>query len=115
MPRLRAEGVRAVSPNGVLGDPAGATAEEGRALLAAARADLAAFVAAWEAAASPTPAAASAARRPRARRRRADGPPAPRPPEARVTRPHVSRRRGRGSSGGRCARPSRGVASGSRS
>jgi creatinine amidohydrolase len=34
MPRLRAEGVRAVSPNGVLGDPAGATAEEGAALLA---------------------------------------------------------------------------------
>jgi creatinine amidohydrolase len=34
MPRLRAEGVRAVSPSGVLGDPAGATAEEGAALLA---------------------------------------------------------------------------------
>ena len=30
---LRAEGVRAVSPNGVLGDPAGATADIGRALL----------------------------------------------------------------------------------
>jgi len=50
MPRLRAEGVSAVSPNGVLGDPAGASAEEGRALLAAARADLAAFVDAWRAA-----------------------------------------------------------------
>ncbi|HEX6025782.1 MAG TPA: mycofactocin biosynthesis peptidyl-dipeptidase MftE [Solirubrobacter sp.] len=49
MPRLRAEGVRAVSPNGVLGDPTGASAAEGRALLAAARADLAAFVAAWRA------------------------------------------------------------------
>ena len=44
MPRLRAGGVRAVSPNGVLGDPAGASAEEGRALLAAATAELAAFV-----------------------------------------------------------------------
>ncbi|WP_433478705.1 mycofactocin biosynthesis peptidyl-dipeptidase MftE [Spirillospora sp. CA-142024] len=32
MPRLRAEGVRAVSPNGVLGDPAGATAAEGARL-----------------------------------------------------------------------------------
>ena len=44
MPRLRAEGVRAVAPNGVLGDPAGASAEEGRELLAAAIADLRAFV-----------------------------------------------------------------------
>ena len=33
LPRLRAEGVRAVSPNGVLGDPAGATPEEGADLL----------------------------------------------------------------------------------
>ncbi len=33
MPALRAGGVRAVSGNGVLGDPAGASAEEGRALL----------------------------------------------------------------------------------
>ena len=32
MERLRTEGVRAVSPNGVLGDPSGATAEEGRQL-----------------------------------------------------------------------------------
>jgi creatinine amidohydrolase len=32
--RLRAEGVRAVSPTGVLGDPAGASAREGEALLA---------------------------------------------------------------------------------
>ncbi|MEU0463315.1 mycofactocin biosynthesis peptidyl-dipeptidase MftE [Amycolatopsis sp. NPDC006131] len=31
--RLRDEGVRGVSPNGVLGDPAGATAEAGRATL----------------------------------------------------------------------------------
>ena len=34
LPRLRAVGVRAVSPTGVLGDPAGATADEGAALLA---------------------------------------------------------------------------------
>lgn len=33
--RLRRDGVRPVSPNGVLGDPAGASAEEGRRLLAA--------------------------------------------------------------------------------
>jgi creatinine amidohydrolase len=33
LPRLRAEGVRAVSPTGVLGDPAGASAAEGAALL----------------------------------------------------------------------------------
>jgi len=37
--RLRREGVRSVSPNGVLGDPAGATAEEGRRLLEHATAD----------------------------------------------------------------------------
>ena len=37
--RLRAEGVRSVSPNGVLGDPAGATAAEGRRLLEHATAD----------------------------------------------------------------------------
>jgi mycofactocin system creatininase family protein len=33
LPRLRAEGVRGVSPSGVLGDPAGASAEEGSELL----------------------------------------------------------------------------------
>ena len=33
LPRLRAEGVRPVSSNGVLGDPTGANAEEGRAML----------------------------------------------------------------------------------
>ena len=47
MPRLRREGVRAVSPNGVLGDPAGASAREGRELLERATADLQAFVARW--------------------------------------------------------------------
>jgi creatinine amidohydrolase len=34
LPRLRAEGVRGVSPTGVLGDPAGASRSEGAALLA---------------------------------------------------------------------------------
>lgn len=33
LPRLAREGVRSVSPNGVLGDPTGATAEHGRMLL----------------------------------------------------------------------------------
>jgi creatinine amidohydrolase len=46
LPLLRAGGVRSVSANGVLGDPAGATAGEGRDLLAAAAADLGAAVAA---------------------------------------------------------------------
>lgn len=47
LPRLRAEGVRAVSGNGVLGDASAATADEGSTLLAAAVADLETFVAAW--------------------------------------------------------------------
>jgi creatinine amidohydrolase len=34
LPGLRARGVRALSPNGVLGDPRGASAEEGHRLLA---------------------------------------------------------------------------------
>ena len=33
MDRLRRDGVRPVSPNGVLGDPSGASASEGRRLL----------------------------------------------------------------------------------
>ena len=33
LPELRASGVRAISPNGVLGDPAGASAEEGARIL----------------------------------------------------------------------------------
>ena len=44
MPALRARGVRPVSANGVLGDPAAATAEEGLRLLDAATAELAAAV-----------------------------------------------------------------------
>ena len=47
LPRLRAEGVRGVSPNGVLGDPAGASAAEGRALLAGLAGRLVAAVAGW--------------------------------------------------------------------
>jgi mycofactocin precursor peptide peptidase len=50
LPRLRAHGVRPVSSNGVLGDPTGASAEEGRELLRALVTDLAAAVAArWSA------------------------------------------------------------------
>jgi mycofactocin precursor peptide peptidase len=45
--QLRRGGVRAVSPNGVLGDPTGASADEGRALLASATAELTRFVAGW--------------------------------------------------------------------
>ena len=47
LPRLRAEGVRAVSPNGVLGDASGASADEGAALLASALDELVAFVEQW--------------------------------------------------------------------
>jgi creatinine amidohydrolase len=47
LPRLRAEGVRAVSPTGVLGDPAGASAAEGAELLAAITRRLVAGVAEW--------------------------------------------------------------------
>jgi mycofactocin system creatininase family protein len=47
MPALRAGGVRPVAANGVLGDPAGASAEEGRRLLAEAAEDLASTVARW--------------------------------------------------------------------
>jgi len=46
---LRSGGVRAVSPNGVLGDPAGASAEEGRELFTAAAAELCATIAEWPA------------------------------------------------------------------
>jgi creatinine amidohydrolase len=44
LPRLRAEGVRPVSSNGVLGDPTGASVEEGRALLEGLVNDLASAV-----------------------------------------------------------------------
>jgi mycofactocin system creatininase family protein len=45
--RLRTEGLRAVSVNGVLGDPTGASAAEGRALLARVTAELVAVVDLW--------------------------------------------------------------------
>ena len=44
LPRLRVEGVRPVSSNGVLGDPTGANVEEGRVLLDGLVRDLAAAV-----------------------------------------------------------------------
>jgi len=47
MPVLRRDGIRAVSPNGVLGDPAGASADEGHRLLAGATDDLVATVEHW--------------------------------------------------------------------
>jgi mycofactocin system creatininase family protein len=47
MPRLRAEGVHAASANGVLGDPAGASADEGRALLDAEQERIARMVREW--------------------------------------------------------------------
>ena len=40
LPRLRVEGVRPVSSNGVLGDPTGASADEGRRILSQLVADL---------------------------------------------------------------------------
>lgn len=48
LPRLRAGGVRAVSPTGVLGDPSGASAAEGAELLAAITARLVGAVRGWE-------------------------------------------------------------------
>ncbi|MGY1916710.1 mycofactocin biosynthesis peptidyl-dipeptidase MftE [Blastococcus sp. SYSU DS0973] len=47
LPRMRAEGVRAVSPNGVLGDPAGASAAEGAELVADLAGRLVAAVREW--------------------------------------------------------------------
>jgi creatinine amidohydrolase len=47
MPELRTGGVAAVSPNGVLGDPAGASGDEGRELIGRMVADLTAAVEAW--------------------------------------------------------------------
>ena len=48
LPRLRADGVHGVSPTGVLGDPAGASAEEGSALLDRLVAGLVAAVGKWQ-------------------------------------------------------------------
>lgn len=49
LPELRRAGVLAVSANGVLGDPAGACAEHGRALLEQAAHDLTTWLAGWPA------------------------------------------------------------------
>ena len=54
LPRLRSDGVRAVSENGVLGDPAGAHAEEGLELLSSATHDLATMLDAWLATPAPS-------------------------------------------------------------
>ena len=48
LPQLRREGVRAVSPTGVLGDPAGASADEGKALLDGLVERLLAAVTTWD-------------------------------------------------------------------
>jgi mycofactocin precursor peptide peptidase len=48
LPRLRAGGVRGVSPTGVLGDPAGASAAEGAALLAGVVDRLVTAVGTWD-------------------------------------------------------------------
>jgi mycofactocin system creatininase family protein len=47
LPAMRAGGVAAVSPNGVLGDPAGASAGEGERLLAGMATELAAALTRW--------------------------------------------------------------------
>jgi mycofactocin system creatininase family protein len=47
IPRLRAEGVRPIASNGVLGDPEGASAAEGRRLLDTMAADLSEAVVRW--------------------------------------------------------------------
>jgi mycofactocin system creatininase family protein len=47
LPRLRAGGVRAVSPSGVLGDPSGASAQEGRALVRSMAEDVVARMQRW--------------------------------------------------------------------
>jgi creatinine amidohydrolase len=52
LPAIQAGSVRAVSPSGVLGDPTGATAEEGRSLLAALAAALRSALAGWQPGAS---------------------------------------------------------------
>lgn len=53
LPRLRTSGVAAVSESGVLGDPAGASAEEGHRILGGLAARLAAAVTTWLAGGSP--------------------------------------------------------------
>ena len=47
MPLLRATSIAAISPSGVLGDPTGATSDEGAEMFSRLATDLCAFVAAW--------------------------------------------------------------------
>jgi mycofactocin system creatininase family protein len=47
MPALRARAVHGVSPNGVLGDPAGASADEGAAMFRELLADLTSYLQSW--------------------------------------------------------------------
>ena len=88
MGRLRAGGVRAVAPNGILGDPRGASAEEGRALLATATARAARVRRRARARGGATTAGAGAARR--GDRRDAAAARA-RDPPARRRAPHAAR------------------------
>ncbi|MBA3745097.1 MAG: mycofactocin biosynthesis peptidyl-dipeptidase MftE [Sporichthya sp.] len=55
LPLLRGRGIRVASPNGILGDPRGATAEEGRALLTRLTGDLVAHVDHWLMSGRPAP------------------------------------------------------------
>jgi mycofactocin precursor peptide peptidase len=48
LPGLVADGVREISPNGILGDPAGASAKEGQSMLARGIAELVSLVDTWE-------------------------------------------------------------------
>ncbi|WP_436791603.1 mycofactocin biosynthesis peptidyl-dipeptidase MftE [Yinghuangia sp. YIM S10712] len=48
MPELRAHGVRFVAPNGVLGDPTGATSEDGRRILDAMVSDVVRRINGWQ-------------------------------------------------------------------
>jgi creatinine amidohydrolase len=50
LPRMRADGVAAVAPNGVLGDPTTASAAAGHAFLEQAIAELTALLRDWDAA-----------------------------------------------------------------
>lgn len=61
MPALRAGGVRSVSPSGVLGDPTGASAAEGRAILGSLADDLVGSFDRWRTSFAATTAGAGAA------------------------------------------------------
>ena len=106
MPRLRDEGVRAVSPNGVLGDPAGATRRGGPRAARGARSRPRAFRRPRRGA---QPAAAPLDARDRAGERESPRPRrAARRAAARGTRRRRAPRRARHARGGRCAASPRG-------